>query len=389
MRRLMIVLSIAAGCGDDGGGVTAPGDSGTTDTPSPACVREPAPADRPRYVVVSHPYTANAMQSDAWEVLELSAAGELSRPGRTFTMGRGFVGEVAFTPDGEIGVAPQEDGTLGIFRLDAEGVPTVLHARFQGAFYAKRVVTGPDGAIYVLDTQWRENGGGIYRLDIDCDDTVRDAGLVAAAKLPAGLAFVPGTSTAVVAAADIAMSPAGAEAHLMTWGATPSHTASTDVFPDDEAIVGGATLAGDGQFFLIGDVSAFASVPNRVAVVPVTSSGFGQPEIIPDLEDPLALVADPAALQVLAVSGFGNAMFVLDRPTTTWRVREVVYDGASPKLPSGAVLIERGALAGHVLVAELSGVRHVRFVADGVEDLGLFSLGGGNENTTGVIGVTP
>jgi hypothetical protein len=350
-------------------------------------VREPAVADRVRHVVISHPYTENSAKSNAWEVLDLSATGELTRPGRTFMMGRSFTGELAFTRDGQIGVAAQEEGTLGIFRLDAAGVPTVLHAAFTGSFYAARVVAAPDGTIYVLDTQWREHGGGIYRLDIDCDGNVRDGGQIAAAKLPAALAFAAG-GHAVVAARDIASSPTG-HAHLVQWGAMPAATASVSAFPDDDAIIGGATLSSDGQYFLLGDTSAFAAVPNRVAVVSVGSGTLTVEDVVPNVEDPITLIADPARLQVLAVSGFGNALFVLDRPASTWRKREVTYMGARPQLPGGAVMIASGGLEGRVLVAENLGVRQVRFTASGVEDLGLFSLGSGIANTTGAIGVTP
>lgn len=386
MRRVTIVLSIAAACDGGGGGDSAPTDSGAAD--APACVREPAAASRVRHVVISHPYADGSTKSNAWEVLDLSATGELSRPNRTFTMGRAIVGEVAFTLDGEIGVAAQEDGSLGVFRL-ADGVPEVLHAAFRGDFHASRVVTAPDGSIYVLDTQWREHGGGIYKLAIDCDNTVRDAGLVAAAKLPAALAFRPATGDVVIAATDIMTSPAGAEAHLLAWGATPAYAAGTDAFADDEAIVGGATLTTDGAYFLIGDTSAFASVPNRVAVVALAGTAFGSTEMIPNVEDPLALVADPASNQVLVVSGFGDALFVLDKPDATWRKREVTYQGGKPQLPGGAVRISVGPLAARVLVAENLGVRQVRFTSDGVEDLGLFSLGTGVANSTGAIGVTP
>lgn len=384
------MLSIAAGCGGGGGDDTTPGDSATGGDAS-GCVREPAAADRVRRVIVSHPYAAGGAKSSAWEVLDLSVTGELSRPGRTFMMGRAVTGELAFTRDGVIGVAAQEDGTLGIFRLDAAGAPEVLHAAFSGAFYAARVVTAPDGTIYVLDTQWRENGGGIYKLVIDCDGNVIDAGMVAASKLPAQLAFLPGQpATALLAATDIAASPPGAEAHLLAWGEPPAVTASTDAFSDDMAIVGGAAVTHDGAYFLIGDTSAFGSVPNRVAVVSLSGgTSFGATETVPDVEDPLALIADPEALQVLAVSGFGDAMFVLDKPSSTWRKREVSYQGAAPQLPGGAVRIPAGSLARHVLVAENVGVRRVRFVAGGVEDLGMFPLGSGVENATGAIGVTP
>jgi hypothetical protein len=386
MRSLAIAALLAA-CGDDGGGgITVPGDSGSDGA---ACSRQPAAADRTRYIVVSHPYGSAQTQSNAWEVLDLSPAGVISRPGRTFQMGRATVGEIAFTADGKIGFAPQDDGSVGVFKLDDAGIPTVPHAKLTGDFYAHKVVVGPDGAMYVLDNQWRENGGGIYRLEIGCDDSVRDAGLVVASKLPAGLAFLP-SSRALLAATDIGSSPAGAEGHVLDWSGTePSVSASTDLFADNEAIIGGTAVTHDGGYFLAGDISAFGSVPNRVAIAQVTSSGFGTVEMIPDVEDPLALIADPDAIQVFVASGFGDAMFVLDKPTTTWRKREVTYIGGKPQLPGGAVMVSAGMLRGHLFVAENLGVRHARFVANGVEDLGLFSLGMGIENSTGAIGVTP
>lgn len=387
MRSLWFVLALVVGCGDDGGGGSTSGDSGTDGA---TCSRQAPAADRTRFVVVSHPYGAGSTQSDAWEVLDLSPSGAVSRPGRTFTMGRAIVGKVAFTVDAKVGIAAQDDGTLGVFTLDDAGTPTVTHARYTGDFYADSVITAPDGALYVLDNQWRENGGGIYRLTIDCAGTITGSDLVAAARLPAGLAFVPNTTRALLAANDIGSSLAGNEAHLLEWtGGVPTVSASTDLFADDMAIIGGTALTHDGAYFLAGDTSAFGTEPNRVAVAALAGTSFGAVEMIPDVEDPIALLADPDRLQVLAVSGFGNAMFVLAKPASTWTKTEVTYMGGRPQLPGGAVLLAAGTLRGHAYIAENTGVRHVRFTATGVEDLGEFSLGDGVENGTGAIGVTP
>jgi hypothetical protein len=351
-------------------------------------MREPAAADRTRRVVIAHPYTADSMKSNEWEVLDLSATGELTRPGHTFTMGRAYIGEVAFTRDGKIGIAPQEDGSLGIFKLDDAGVPTVLQANFQGSFYAAHVVVAPTGEIYVLDTQWRNNGGGIYELAIDCDDKVTDKGMVAASKLPAALAFAGAHQ--VVAAVDIGDSAMGGDVHIVSLGG-PTVIASADAFADDMQIVGGAALTHDGSAFLVGDTSQFGTEPNRIAVVPITGMQLGTPYMIPNIEDPIALLAHPFADKVLVVSGFGDALFQLAKTAGTWASSGMItYQGAKPQLPGGAVMVDRGSLAGLVLVAENTGVRRVEMFAGGaIVDRGLFSLGAGLANTTGAIGVTP
>ncbi len=388
MSRFWLMALLAAGCGDDGGAGTTPGDSGSDGA---GCSRAPAAADRTRFVVVSHPYLNGSTPSNAWEVLELTAAGVLSRPGRTFQMGRATVGEIAFTVDGKVGIVPQSDGSLGVFTLDDAGVPTVVHAMYKGDFYAHKIVRGPDGTIYVLDDQWRENGGGIYELAIDCTGAVTGVVLVAAAKLPAGLAFMgEDDNLAVLAANDIGTSPAGSEGHVLDWGhREPTVESSIDLFPEDEAIIGGTAIGFASPHFFVGDTSGFSSVPNSVAIASLAGNELSGGVERVAIEDPIAILADPEHDQVLVVSGFGNAMFVVDRPVTTWRTREVVYMGVKPQLPGGAVMVAQGMLRGHTFVAENTGVRHVRFTATGVEDLGEFSLGAGIENATGAIGVTP
>ena len=92
------------------------------------------------------------------------------------------------------------------------------------------------------------------------------------------------------------------------------------------------------------------------------------------------------------VSGFGDAVFVVDRGTGAqpFSVRgEPTYVGASPQLPSAAVMIERGTLDGLVLIAENQGVRRMQLATGGVTDLGLTTLGSGTDAITGALGVQP
>src|SRR6185295_3490683 len=112
------------------------------------------------------------------------------------------------------------------------------------------------------------------------------------------------------------------------------------------------------------------------------------------IDDPIAIVASPFDDAALVASGFGNAFFALDYDPDAaepFAVRgELAYQGAPPQLPGGAVRVDRGALAGRVLVAENLGVRQVSFEGGGViTDLGLTSLGSGSESIVGAIGVQP
>src|SRR5262245_21721417 len=301
MKRRLLLVGLVAACGgggsgddDDQGGVDAAAADAAVDAPG-GCPRVAGPEDGPRFVVVAHPYDAAGGQASEWEVLELSAGGALTRPSprRTFTMGRAPTGEIAFTPDGEVGLVAQEDGTVGVFTLDAGGVPQVVEAGFAAGFYASRVVVDPGGErAFVLDGNWRENGGGIYEVAIGCDGHLSARGRLASAKLAGQLALAT-SDRAVLAATDVLTSTAGDDVHLLAWSATPSVVDGVDAFGDDEAIVGGAALTSDGGAFLVGDTSQFSGVPNRVAVVGVEAAGLTAITVLSPVEDPQAIEASP------------------------------------------------------------------------------------------------
>jgi hypothetical protein len=345
-------------------------------------------------VVVSHPYDSQSRPANAYQVLELTASGALASTGRRFDLGRATGGEIAFTPDGEVGIVAQDDGTLGVFGFEASGAPRVIHARFSGSFYASGVVVDPGGGLaYVIDGNWRENGGGLYRVVIRCDGTLAAEGLWVAAKLPAG--FVPlAGGLAVLAARDVLDSPAGDDVHLLRLGPSPALLGGKDAFGDDEAIVSASVVTADGRFVLLADNNEFSGIPNRIAAVALGQTGLGAVQVLPSVEDPVAIVPSPYANAALVVSGYGDALLALDydpSATTPFAMRgPLVYRGARPQLPGAAVLVGRGALRGRVLVAENLGVRQVQFgEGGGITDLGLTSLGAGSAAITGALGVQP
>jgi hypothetical protein len=389
MKLATVLVGLTAACGGSDSPSNQPDSAVEPDGPA-GCVRMPASPERARFVVVSHPYDSAGMKAGAYEVLDLSPAAALTRPNRTFMMDRATMGTIAFTPDGEIGLVATEEGKLAVFRLDAQGMPTVVNAGFKGAFYASRVVVEPRGdRALVLDGNWRENGGGIYRVAIGCDGTLTELGMIAPAKLPAAIAFT--NDHAVVAATDIMESnAAGYDVHLLGWGDAPTVLGGSDAFGDDAAIVAGAALTFDGATFLVGDNSQFSGMPNRVAAVKVSATGVAKGDVV-EVEDPAAIAASPFGNVAIVASAFGDAIYILDVDNGAWRVRgQVTYMGASPKIPADVATIDRGTLRGHVLVAENVGVRHLAFRMSGaIDDLGSLAFGMGLENISGAIGVTP
>lgn len=366
--------------------------------PNP-CPRLPGPDDDVRKVVVSLPYNAGGSKSDRFTVLDLALDGTLTATGTTFDLGRRHMGGIVFSPDGRLGVVATDDGKLGIFRFEDDGSVTVVDPGFGGTFYASEVVMDPSGErVWVLNAQWRENGGGVYAVRLGCDGTPVNEGLRVPGKMVSRLLFRPGDPSRVLAGAiDILDSEAGSEAHLLSWGAQPTRTASVDAFGDDHAMLASATLTRDGRFLLLGDNQEFSNpdLPNRVAVVEVLADRLEARQILTPIEDPIALLTSPYDDAVLAVSGYGNNVFVIRydpqaQPPFANHGAPAWADMGKPQLPGGAAQVDRGSLKGLVLMTEVRGIRMLRFEGDGtVTDLGLTSLGDGIEAMPGAIGVQP
>jgi len=347
--------------------------------------------------VIAHPYDTAGNASAAFEVLQLSTAGALTRfaQPKTFMLSkRAPFGVMAFTPDAKVGLVALDDGKVGVFSLDADGNPTVIDPGFSGGFYADRVVMDPSGDYaWVVDRNTRENGGGIYRVTVNCDGTLSDAMLFAAANSPGGIGFT-GDGQAVVAARDILGGPAGggADVHLLNWSTTrpPMLLDGADAFGDNDIIFSGFAMGPDAV--VVGDSNVTGT--NRVAAAGFnTTQMYGGGVIASDITDPSGIAISPFARTIVVTSSQppGEGIYVLaSYDGTVWTKNEVTYNGAAPQLPGDLVTIDRGSLKGSVLVSELSKVRRLLFHSDdSVTDEGSLALGGGLENVAGAIGVTP
>ena len=233
---------------------------------------------------------------------------------------------------------------------------------------------GPEPDIaYVLSDQWRNNGGGIYRLRIGCDGTITDEGLVAASKLPYTMTFLPagsGTQRVLVAARDILSSPAtGLDVHLLDWSATPSWVTGADAFGDDEAIVSSAALTADNRYLLVADNSVVLASGGRVAAVEVLASSLRAAQVLEGIEDPSSMVTSPFGAAALVTGTQSDSITVLDynpsNASAPFTVRGPLSTTSKPQLPADAVMIRRGQLTGRVIIADNLGLRQVQFEKGG------------------------
>ncbi len=363
--------------GGHGGG--APTGSGGGGGSSVGC-REAAPADRDRFVVVGRPAVPD------YQVLVLSEAGELSATEHTFTMGEANDVPIAFTPDGQIGVAVQNDGSLGVFTLAADGTPTVIDPAFQPGgnmeFYASDVTMSLEGDhVITVSQNWPEDGGGLYRVDLDCaTGTPTLVGKQIESKNAWSVLPLGGGRWAVAGKGAGGVED-GTEVHDIREGDPWTRAGGAEAFPHEDAIMDGFAAARDGSFVLVGDTASFIPEPNSVSFVGVDAAGVTATGTPVEVEDPYAILVGPSSRVALIASGFGDALLVADVDPTAEEpiaIRGEVDYVTNPQLPGKMTMVQRGSLDGLVLGSDVGGVRIVRFVDDDVVDYGVFTDSGSN-----------
>lgn len=399
---VVLVARLVGACGGDSGAVpdpTADGGNGTS-TPAEAGVApDGAPlspdggngivtchaaprADGPRKMLVTRPRSKEAngaygTRAKTLEVLDVSADGALSRPGKVLEMAGPTQGIPSFTPDGAVAIVPMgEKAGLASIVFDAQGNAKIATASFapEGKLYADRVVIDETGSrAFVLDSNVDKNGGGIYEVRIACDGTLSLVGKVLASEKASQVALLSGTK-GVYAGGILGKSE---DLHAFELPAAPGDakaTASLSVFGDGKSVASSLAATPDGKYVVVTDTGY--EVGNRLAVVDVATFTTKQ-----------RLTVD--APEAFVVSPFGNAMMLVQSDTFDAYV-PVTYapDAPAPltlgtkisaskkvELPTRPQVMKNGALKGLVYVVEVSGIRTLRFDAQGkLTDAGLFSM---------------
>ncbi len=301
---------------------------------------------------------------------------------------------ITFTPDGTIGIVPQDDGSLGVFRFDDGGTPVVVHAGFMGGFYAGKVLMDPSGAFaWVLDQDTTGNGGGVYQVAIACDGTLTSYGRALAGDGPSAVSRLNGNPNQAIAAARTLVGASSAldTVHLLDVSGNPPYVLTSAAgFPDTDAIPPGVAVSRADHWVAVPDNGLIAG--NRIAVLELDAGQLVPLQLV-TTSNPMGVAFSPFSDDALVVNSDGtDAYRRLTLDAGTWAVTApLTYAHGSPQLPGAPLLMTRGQLNGRVFIAELDSVRELQFEADGgLTDLSKTPASGtGNEQILGTLGVAP
>lgn len=345
------------------------------------------PPGHQRHVVISYPYTAGGAGSPRWLVRVLEEDGVLGAVTAELELERAFDGVVAFRDDGGLAVSRHDDGTIGVFTVDLDGRVTVIEPHLDPGAYVDQVHIAGDHLLLV-DGNWPENGGGVYRASLSCDGAVGPATRLYPAKLALGLALAGDTH--VLAATEAVTGDPGTIHLVAPTGGAWTRLDGVDLFADDEDSLASLLVTNDGRFALAGDNQEFApEIDNRIGVAALDDNEITSVGVITPLLDPVAMVASPFDDAILVVSGYGDAVRVLsydpERDPPFADQGEPQYVTTPPALPGSAA--RTGDL---VLVVENVAIRRFRFARGGkVVDLGRTAEGSGYDSIPGAIGIQP
>ncbi len=348
-------------------------------------------------MVASHPFPDDGgFKDNRFEVFDLSTSGVLTPTGQQFRMGVANLANalITFTPDGTIGMVPQDDGTLGVFRFDDAGTAVVVHAAFQGGFYAGQVLMGPAGnTAWVIDEDTRGNGGGVYQVAIACDGSLTSLGRVLPGDGPSAIAWLNATpGEALVAGQSLGPNDAGT-VHLADLSGTPSVLSTGAGFPDPDAIPPALASTPDDVWVAVPD-NGFAA-GNRIAILQL-DAGVLVPAQLLTASNPMAVAFSPFARVGLVVNSDGSDHFrALNYAAgpAPWSVATspMTYAYGRPQLPGAPAMLSRGGLNGRLFIAELDAVRQLQFEMDGgITDVSKTPAAGtGSAQILGTLGVQP
>ena len=344
------------------------------------CRAKPREENRERLLIYSTPYNEDISPSDQWSVHRVSTSGEISAETQSLQLGRSSSGEISFTRDSSWAATVTENGHISTFLISADNEIEIQLQDQDLGIYIQSIFIHPSGEyLYALDPNWPENGGGIYRININCQTGELDEPslLYASKNVVAIEIFQEGI---IIAAREIE-NIIGYVYYIDSY----DNITSFDPFDGDEDVILTDLVVDTSNKIYLSENSEFSGVPNRVAIMNWNDGQFNLIEI-QEILDPVQMLSSPFSSDVTVLSGYGNAIHYL----SNGEQYEVSYIETSPQLPTSAAQIPNGSLKGEIYITENQGIRKMKFLeGGGIEDLGQGLSTDGLSGITGSIGITP
>ena len=348
------------------------------------------PENRDRFVVVSKPYRPGAERAPDYEVWTLSQNEDIAPTETLFSMSRTFKGEIAFRVDGSIGAVAQDDGSLGVFKIDDQGNVDVTHSSYVGEFEANSVSFDPNhpDRLIVMDGRWDEFGGGLYEVMLDCEGTIVSESLIVTSKLATDMTWMD-REHLLLSATSALDSGEPHDLHVLDWQPQNVSRRSSSFNFDGELVKKSfVAFTSNKKHLLVAENSGLTSRPHRIAVYEWTEGTMLFKQLIESIEDPHDALISPFDDSALVISGFGDSIYRLEYDENSETPFGPPTTVSSPPLPGHGVMIKDGLSEGLVLVAENVGIRMLKFNEGSVIDLGAVTRSG-IEHIIGAIGVQP
>lgn len=344
------------------------------------CRAQPREENRERLLIYSTPYNEDISPSDQWSVHRISISGEISGQLQSLQLGRSISGEISFTNDSSWAAAVTENGNISTFLVSTDNeIETQLLDQDLG-IYIQSILIHPSGEyLYAIDPNWPENGGGIYRINIDCQTGELDApSLLYASKNAAAIEMF---EEGIIVAAREIENIIGYVYYINQNG----EITGFDPFDGDEDVILTDLAVDRSDSIYLSENAEFSGVPNRVAIMSWDNDQFNLIDV-QEILDPVQMLSSPFSSHVAVLSGYGNAIHYL----SSEEQYEISYVETSPQLPTSAVQISSGSLKGEIYITENQGIRKMKFLENGgIEDLGRSLSTDGLSGITGSIGITP
>ena len=287
-----------------------------------------------------------------------------------FEMGRATMGSVQLASDGTWGAVAQENGSIGLFRINNTEVDVINPEWFpkyeDSILYATHIWLDPrQDRLWIVDGNLSEKGG-LYVAPIDCNTyTLNTVQQVFTAREGGPLSFVERSDFNTIFVAKSVNN--GKQVLTFDRYDLSGPMTAFDAFPDDEGVY--SAIASNGTDVLIADNNGSSTERNRVVHLDATTGNVMNTLAI---EDPQSMIIQENWAIIAADSG--NALHLYDlnsrvlteiptndlvhRPFSIIENNNAIYTGEHNGIRK-LILNEQGLVSEEMLLTESGSTRTI------------------------------